>query len=136
MCAKKSKRESNKAQFDDSTISQLELVCCVHILFLSMSFSVLQVFPDSVSLWPLVSGQRQHLDALQDHSNPAEPQSLQQHSGLHRPDVHRRSQPVFQHPGHQAHNPAQRHHLRPNELKPNKDWKRSAGEEAKAQRDS
>ena len=83
----------------------------ISLISLSMSFSVLQVFPDPVSLRSLVSGQLPHLDALQDHGYSAEPQSLQQHGGLHRPDLHQRSGTVLQHPGHQAHNPARGHHL-------------------------
>lgn len=67
-------------------------------------FSVLQVFPDSLSLQPLVSGER-HLHALQDHRDPAQPQSLQQHGGLHRSNLHRRPQSVLQHPQQQAHEP-------------------------------
>lgn len=59
-------------------------------------FSVLQVFPDSVPLWSLVRGQRQHVHALQDHGHSAEPPSLQQHGGLRRPSLHRRSQTVLQ----------------------------------------
>lgn len=69
--------------------------------------SVLQVFPDPVPLRPLVSGQRQHLHALQDHRHPPEPPGGQHGGGLHRPDVHRHHQPLLQHAGLQAHQPTE-----------------------------